>query len=79
VSVAGLVAFVGLVVPHVARAVTGDDHRSLVPLSAVLGASLVLYSDVLARVVEAPVEIPLGIITAAIGAPFLMYLIRAKT
>lgn len=79
VSVAGMVAFVGLVVPHVARMVTGDDHRTLVPLSALLGASLVLYADTLARVVEAPVEIPLGIVTAAIGAPFLMYLIRAKT
>jgi iron complex transport system permease protein len=79
VSVAGLVAFVGLVTPHVARAVTGDDHRTLIPLSAVLGASLVLYSDTLARTLEAPVEIPLGVITAAVGAPFLMYLIRSKT
>jgi len=79
VSVAGMVAFVGLVVPHLARFVTGDDHRTLVPLAALLGASLVLYSDTLARVVAAPVEVPLGIITAAIGAPFLMYLIRAKT
>ena len=79
VSVAGMVAFVGLVVPHVARLGTGDDHRTLIPLSAVLGAILVLYSDTLARVVEAPVEIPLGIVTAAIGAPFLLYLIRTKT
>ncbi len=79
VSVAGLVAFVGLVTPHVARAVTGDDHRKLIPLSAILGASLVLYSDTLARTLEAPVEIPLGVITAAVGAPFLMYLIRSKT
>lgn len=79
VSVAGMVAFVGLVVPHLARFVTGDDHRTLVPLSALIGASLVLYSDTLARVVAAPTEVPLGIVTAAIGAPFLMYLIRAKT
>jgi iron complex transport system permease protein len=79
VSVAGMVAFVGLVAPHVARFGTGDDHRTLVPLAALLGACLVLYSDILARVVVAPVEIPLGVITAAMGAPFLMYLIRAKT
>jgi iron complex transport system permease protein len=78
VSVAGMVAFVGLVVPHVARFATGDDHRALLPLSVIIGASLVLYADTLARVVAAPVEIPLGIVTAAIGAPFLMYLIRVK-
>lgn len=79
VSVAGMVAFVGLVIPHIARFLTGDDQRTLLPLSAVLGASLLTYADVFARVVQAPVEIPLGIVTAAIGGPFLMYLIRAKT
>ena len=79
VSVAGMVAFVGLVIPHIARFLTGDDHRTLLPLSAVLGASLLVYADVFARVVQAPVEIPMGIVTAAIGAPFLLYLIRAKT
>ena len=79
VSVAGMVAFVGLVIPHVTRFLTGDDHRRLLPLSAVLGASLVVYADVFARVVRAPVEIPMGIVTAAIGAPFLLYLIRVRT
>ena len=79
VSVAGMVAFVGLVIPHLTRFFTGDDHRTLLPLSAVLGASLVVYADVLARVVQAPVEIPMGIVTAAVGAPFLLYLIRTKT
>jgi len=79
VSVAGMVAFVGLVIPHIARFLTGDDHRTLLPLSALLGASLVLYADVFARVVQAPVEIPLGIVTAAVGAPFLLYLIRTRT
>jgi iron complex transport system permease protein len=78
VSVAGMVAFVGLVVPHVARFATGDDHRTLLPLSVIIGAALVLYADTLARVVLAPVEIPLGIVTAAVGAPFFMYLIRMK-
>lgn len=79
VSVAGMVAFVGLVAPHITRFLTGDDHRTLLPLSAVLGASLVVYADLFARVVQAPVEIPLGIVTASIGAPFLLYLIRART
>jgi iron complex transport system permease protein len=72
-------AFVGLVIPHLSRFVTGDDHRALLPLSAILGGSLVVYADTFARVVQAPVEIPLGIVTAAIGAPFLLYLVRAKT
>jgi iron complex transport system permease protein len=79
VSAAGMVAFVGLVIPHIARFLTGDDHRRLLPLSVVLGASLVVYADIFARVVQAPVEIPMGIVTAAIGAPFLLYLIRART
>jgi iron complex transport system permease protein len=68
-----------LVVPHVGRTLSGDDHRKLVPLSAMLGASLVVYADLFARVVVAPTEIPLGIVTAAVGAPFLLYLVRAKT
>jgi iron complex transport system permease protein len=76
VSVAGMVAFVGLVIPHIARYLTGDDHRSLVPLSALLGAALVVYADLLARVIDKPVEIPLGIVTAVAGAPFLLYMVR---
>lgn len=76
VSVAGMVAFVGLVIPHLARFLTGDDHRSLIPLSAILGAALVVYADLLARVIDKPVEIPLGIVTAVAGAPFLLYLVR---
>jgi iron complex transport system permease protein len=79
VSVAGMVAFVGLVIPHVARGLVGDDHRSVIPMSAILGAALVGYADLLARIVEKPVEIPLGIVTAIIGAPFLLYLVRSKT
>ena len=78
VSVAGMVAFVGLLIPHVARGLNGDDHRGLVPLSAILGATLVVYADLFARMVERPVEIPLGIVTAVIGAPFLLYLVRSK-
>jgi|CXWL01.1.fsa_nt_gi iron complex transport system permease protein len=79
VATAGMVAFVGLVVPHAGRFLVGDDHRKLIPLSAILGAALVVYADLFARVVVAPVEIPLGIVTAAVGAPFLLYLVRSKT
>jgi len=79
VSAAGMVAFVGLVIPHAGRFLVGDDHRKLIPLSAILGAALVIYADLFARVVVAPTEIPLGIVTAAVGAPFLLYLVRSKT
>lgn len=79
VAAAGMVAFVGLVIPHICRTFIGDDHRKLIPLSALLGASLVIYADLFARVVVAPIEIPLGIVTAVVGAPFLLYLVRAKT
>jgi iron complex transport system permease protein len=79
VSVAGMVAFVGLLIPHVARFLTGDDHRSLLPMSAILGASLVIYADLFARLVQRPTEIPLGIVTAIVGAPFLLYLVRSRT
>ncbi len=79
VSVAGMVAFVGLVIPHIARSLVGDDHRSVIPMSAILGAALVAYADLLARIVKVPAEIPLGIVTAIIGAPFLLYLVRSKT
>jgi iron complex transport system permease protein len=79
VSAAGMVAFVGLVIPHIGRSLIGDDHRKLIPLSALLGASLVVSADTFARVVVSPLEIPLGIVTAVVGAPFLLYLVRAKT
>jgi iron complex transport system permease protein len=79
VAAAGMVAFVGLVIPHICRTFIGDDHRKLIPLSAMLGASLVIYADLFARLIVAPIEIPLGIVTAAVGAPFLLYLVRSKT
>ena len=79
VAAAGMVAFVGLVIPHIGRSLIGDDHRKLIPLSALLGASLVISADTFARVIVSPLEIPLGIVTAVVGAPFLLYLVRAKT
>lgn len=79
VAVAGLVAFVGLVVPHIARLLVGSDQRIVLPLSALLGALLLVLSDSVARVVVAPGEIPVGIITAIVGAPVLLVLIRTRT
>lgn len=79
VAVAGLVAFVGLVVPHVARLIVGSDQRVVLPLAALLGALLLVLSDSVARVVVAPGEIPVGIITALVGAPVLLVLIRTRT
>lgn len=75
VAVAGVLGFVGLVVPHVVRLIGGPDHRSLLPSAALLGASLLLAADVVARTVVAPAEVPLGILTAALGTPFFLALL----
>ncbi|WJK37169.1 iron ABC transporter permease [Solwaraspora sp. WMMA2065] len=76
VSAAGSIGFVGLVVPHLARRLVGAPHVRVVPVAALLGAILLVWADVLARVLLAPQEIPIGIITALLGAPFLLVLIR---
>lgn len=76
VSAAGLVSFVGLVCPHLARYSVGPDNRLVIPVSALYGAILVSAADLAARLVRQPSEIPMGIITAGIGAPFLLYLVR---
>ena len=78
VSVAGLLGFVGLIVPHTARLLIGSDFRYLLPASALLGAAVVTLSDTLARTLFAPVEIPVGIIMAFLGAPFFLYLLRRE-
>jgi iron complex transport system permease protein len=76
VSISGLVGFIGLVVPHVARLIFGPDHYLLLPASALLGSLFLVLADLLARVLMAPAEIPVGIITAMGGAPFFIYLLR---
>jgi iron complex transport system permease protein len=76
VSASGSIGFVGLVVPHLARRLVGAAHVRVVPVAALLGAILLVWADVLARVLLAPQEIPIGIITALLGAPFLLILIR---
>ncbi len=76
VATAGLIGFVGLVVPHLMRLVTGPDHRQLIPAAALAGAMTMLLADTLARTLIAPREIPVGIVTAALGAPFFLYLLK---
>jgi len=78
VAIAGLVGFVGLLSPHIARYVAGSDNRYLIPASALMGAIIVTAADLVAKLVITPSEIPMGIITAAVGAPFLLYLVRFK-
>lgn len=80
VAAAGLIGFVGLIVPHLIRLVAGPDHRVVLPASALAGASLLLFADVFARLALAPAELPIGIVTAFIGAPFFLFLlVRGRT
>jgi iron complex transport system permease protein len=74
-AVAGLIGFIGLVVPHLLRLIVGPDHRVLLPASMFGGAILLLLADLVARLALAPAELPIGIVTALIGAPFFLYLL----
>ena len=78
VSVAGLLGFVGLVIPHVSRLILGSDYRFLIPGAALLGIAIITFSDTFARVAFAPIELPVGIIMAFIGAPFFLFLLRRE-
>ena len=75
VAYAGIIGFIGLVVPHLGRLLTGPDHRSLIPLSALCGALLLLIADLLARTLVQPAELPVGLVTALLGAPFFLALL----
>jgi iron complex transport system permease protein len=75
VSVAGMIGFIGLVIPHLGRMLAGPDHRTLLPISALMGALLLTLADMYSRVAVAPAELPVGIVTALIGAPFFMVLL----
>lgn len=78
VSAVGLLGFVGLVVPHIVRLLVGSDYRILLPGTALLGAGIIMISDTFARVILSPVELPVGIIMAFLGAPFFLYLLRRE-
>ena len=74
ISACGLIGFVGLIVPHLARIIVGPNHKALIPTSALLGAIFLILSDILARTIMRPVEIPLGVITSLLGGPFFLFL-----
>jgi iron complex transport system permease protein len=78
VAMAGVIGFVGLIVPHVVRMLWGNDYRRLLPLAAITGASFLIGADVLARVALRPQEVPVGIVTALVGGPFFLYLLRTR-
>jgi len=78
VSVSGIIGFVGLIIPHMARILTGPDHRILLPVSAIGGGIFMIFADTVARTAISPVEIPVGIITALFGGPFFIFLLRSK-
>jgi iron complex transport system permease protein len=76
VAVAGVIGFVGLVVPHAVRLLVGSDHRALLPLSFLGGAAFLTSADLVARVAMDPAEVPIGVITAFVGVPFFLLLLR---
>ncbi len=78
VSVCGLIGFVGLIIPHSIRLLLGADHRLLIPSSALLGASFLIASDTIARTMFSPTELPVGVITAAFGGPFFIYILKTR-
>ena len=78
VAMAGTIAFVGLVVPHIVRLIVGPDHRRLIPLSAIAGSILLLIADTVARFLVSPAELPVGLVTAVIGAPFFISLLMRR-
>ncbi len=78
VSLAGIIGFVGIMVPHFMRLIFSSDHRLLLPVSALFGASFLIVADTIARVVFAPAELPVGVITALCGAPYFIFLLKRK-
>lgn len=78
VAVSGVIGFVGLVVPHVVRMLWGADHRFLIPASVLLGGAFVVLADAVARTAAAPTELPIGVVTAFVGVPFFVWLLRRR-
>lgn len=78
VSVSGIIGFVGLIIPHIMRLIVGPDHRILIPASVLVGAMFLTMADTFSRIIIQPTELPVGIITAVIGAPFFIYLLMRK-
>lgn len=78
VAISGAIGFVGLMIPHIVRFLVGADHRRVLPIAALLGGAYLVLVDLIARVVIAPSELPVGIVTAAVGGPFFLWLLRQR-
>jgi iron complex transport system permease protein len=78
VAVCGIIGFVGLIIPHIVRMLVGPDHRILLPMSFLVGGIFMVITDTVARTIFAPMEIPIGVITAMFGGPFFIYLLKKK-
>lgn len=78
VAVSGGIGFIGIVVPHILRLTIGPDHRYLIPCSAILGATLLIFADTFSRMIVAPSELPIGIVTALFGAPFFLWILLSQ-
>ncbi|OGW31911.1 MAG: hypothetical protein A2X59_01815 [Nitrospirae bacterium GWC2_42_7] len=78
VSLGGMIGFIGLLVPHIMRFFIGSDSRTLIPASAIGGGALLCIADLISRSIMPPMELPAGIITALIGSPYFLYLLRRK-
>jgi iron complex transport system permease protein len=78
VSIGGPIGFVGIIIPHLVRLIVGPDHRLVLPASALFGAAFLVGCDLIARTILAPVELPVGVITALIGGPFFLWLLIRK-
>jgi iron complex transport system permease protein len=76
VSVCGMIGFVGLIIPHIARKIIGPDHRRLIPVSALCGGIYLILCDIIARRLTQPIELPIGVITAIVGGPFFIFLLK---
>jgi iron complex transport system permease protein len=78
VSVSGLIGFVGIIVPHLVRLTTNASYRVVLPVSIVVGAAFLILADLVANTVESPAEVPLGVVTAIVGAPFFIFVLRSR-
>lgn len=78
VSISGSIGFVGLIVPHITRKITGDNHKALLPVASLLGALFLLWADAVSRVIFAPKELAIGVLTSLIGVPFFLYIMKKE-
>ena len=78
VSIAGAIGFIGLIVPHIVRLAGARDHRILLPIAVLLGGSLLVLADTLARTVISPMQLPVGVLTAMLGVPVFLWLLHRK-